>query len=583
VKKIINLLFFILLSFSSYGQKYYTLDCYNCDLIKEKGTKNIGTGDIVSGVVLRSRNGEDIFTIPYTIKGVPGGVKFKDENNEKLYRYSEIVKVKSLKDVQSKIKECFNKVPFECEDCDVTNEFQTISIEGNVITLSDGGGSIMLPVDPDEDPLNETIVNITVVPNSDTSEVVITIDDGGTPIPFIIPLPADCCIADLNVTSSGNTHTITVTDTEGNPFSDDLVLNWSDGSVDSTGMKDWLLSCIPIQPDGINNNFYINSDGDLVDVDSIQIDGVWYVSESVVEIPCKDTDFAITPSITVCEGEDVTFESMGGTVVWEDGPSFEDVSLSDGGTYSATITDSEGCEHLYKYSLSVLECLPTAEDDYFPYLVPSDTANLCYDLLKNDNHSSNQDFELCEIVSITPATSVLNSAIGGGQFCISLNGVYPENGIIDVVYVICDELSGDDGEGSVDCSGDCDTAVYQIIVELPPTESRVVSTEPDYTTGTNENTVTNTKNGDPLPPTACASGECAKLCFYMEEPEEGTSFLHECIIGTVGSPFSSFTSDTYATGDPKSILSHVVASDIASDCSSSTWQLDKESFAKKNK
>ena len=118
--------------------------------------------------------------------------------------------------------------------------------------------------------------------------------------------------------------------------------------------------------------------------------------------------------------------------------------------------------------------------------------------------------------------------------------------------------------------------------KLVPTESRVVSTAPNPTTGVNQNTITNTKDGAPIPAAACTDGECAMLCFRMIEPEEGTDFVHECIIGVIGQPFSTYTSDMYATGDPKSILSHVVAIDIPSDCSTSTWQLDKEGFAEAN-
>ena len=40
-------------------------------------------------------------------------------------------------------------------DADPTNEIQSISITGTVITLSNGGGAVTLPVDPDSDPTNE--------------------------------------------------------------------------------------------------------------------------------------------------------------------------------------------------------------------------------------------------------------------------------------------------------------------------------------------------------------------------------------------------------------------------------------------
>jgi len=81
-----------------------------------------------------------------------------------------------------------------------------------------------------------------------------------------------------------------------------------------------------------------------------------------------------------------------------------------------------------------------------------------------------------------------------------------------------------------------DSLCFEQPKELCQPESRVSVTEPDAN-GISQVTITNIN---------CVPGECSVICFDAQEPEQGSSIRHECIVSTVGSTFATYESDTYA-------------------------------------
>jgi len=176
------------------------------------------------------------------------------------------------KDPDDPKRYCLNMAlpPPDCEDCDPTNELQTITIDGDVITLSDGGTiTIIHPIDPDPDPTNEIQVitsndgSIIVTPNGidydlsidwgeiDCDAVIACLPDDegtftitpnadstiytfvhgtstGTPQTQTLEIPKGCCLDSNTATPivvNGYTtgYTITVTNSDGGSYPANII------------------------------------------------------------------------------------------------------------------------------------------------------------------------------------------------------------------------------------------------------------------------------------------------------------------------------------------------------------------------
>ena len=114
-------------------------------------------------------------------------------------------------------------------------DFVLDCIKPTTITSTDGSVDIMHTTNTDGST------------NYDLNVDLFDIDTAGlkTLIQSCIPVDSDNVITDYDISQNGNTVTVTVTTSEGDVYTDSYNISLFDGTVDTTGLKSFILACIP--------------------------------------------------------------------------------------------------------------------------------------------------------------------------------------------------------------------------------------------------------------------------------------------------------------------------------------------------
>lgn len=75
-------------------------------------------------------------------------------------------------------------------------------------------------------------------------------------------------IITINTSFGVNGLSIMVIDEEGNTYSDDIIIPWDSNAIDTTGMKDWLMSCLPSGGTVAEDQITVTSSGEIEFIDN---------------------------------------------------------------------------------------------------------------------------------------------------------------------------------------------------------------------------------------------------------------------------------------------------------------------------
>ena len=271
----------LLFSFGLNAQKYVQIECVKNQLvISDKVCEDCrySEGYVFTGLLVKNAvNGDLVEAIPYPMDLVlyKGHVSINGKN----YKYPSIIGIDSYQDFYSQALSCFT-----CNDCDAFNEIQNITSNDGSVNISQSGNDFDLSIQTYNviDGGDGVDITTSIIGNNTEFTITITeseidlfdIDTSGLKnlVTNCIPTDLDTVVNGLSFTISNNNIELEVTNTAGQSFTDDFNLVWDSGIIDTSGLKQFIIDCIPAYSiiDNGDNTYNLQADG--VDVGDIITD-----------------------------------------------------------------------------------------------------------------------------------------------------------------------------------------------------------------------------------------------------------------------------------------------------------------------